>query len=629
MSATLQDPDSRATRSTRNVSIALIGPHIGRRSVVAKAVSGAEGRTVREFAAYPDKVSELPRLLAQNFDVVMIDLDSDQNYALQLVQEIAATGTVNVIVYSSRNDPTLGMISTHAGASDFLSIPADPSEEDEPGPKHPPERVAPPRPVEVRPEPRVPENVYLKDETERAWQQQPTAPRPNIQPSNGNHQNVAPVRAAAPAGRAPEAAPRPAIVPEPPPRAVPEPRPVPPQASVQAPVQRPVPSPVQSPVQRPVQFPVQSPVQNPVQNPIQSAVQQRPVQSPTQNAVQRPVQSPVPSQSAVQSPVSSPVQSTIPVPAQTPVQRTAAAPVQAPPPVSSPSVDQQSAAEAAPRLPGAIQTDADVLELFKYGKGQVKEIKDPDELPPSNSKKWVFISVGAVVVIAVVALVVFMLSSHPKTQVAPPTPQVASQAVIPAATTPADTIPAATQPIAKPSPTVPLAAAPAGQPVEAAPKANQVSSDMMDAQLSAQSRISSDIKKAAPEEEPPAGGAPVSMESNGGVQGANFSGFNKVNVVPVVSQVSAGVAEGMAIHKTAPVYPKIAKDSHVSGTVVLGATINRSGMIENVHVISGSQMLRGAAVDAVKTWRYRPYMLNNQPVAVQTTINVVFSLGRE
>lgn len=144
MSATLQDPDSRATRSTRNVSIALIGPHIGRRSVVAKAVSGAEGRTIREFATYPDMVSELPRLLAQNFDVVMIDLDSDQNYALQLVQEIAATGTVNVIVYSSRNDPTLGMISTHAGANDFLPIPADPSEEGEPGPQHVPERVAPP-----------------------------------------------------------------------------------------------------------------------------------------------------------------------------------------------------------------------------------------------------------------------------------------------------------------------------------------------------------------------------------------------------------------------------------------------------------------------------------------------------
>jgi protein TonB len=118
------------------------------------------------------------------------------------------------------------------------------------------------------------------------------------------------------------------------------------------------------------------------------------------------------------------------------------------------------------------------------------------------------------------------------------------------------------------------------------------------------------------------------MES-GGMQGAALGTFGKTNVVPAVSTISAGVAEGMAIHKTAPIYPKIARDSHASGTVVLGATINRSGMIENLHVISGPVILRSAAMDAVKTWRYRPYMLNNQPVSVQTTVNVVFSLGKE
>jgi protein TonB len=152
---------------------------------------------------------------------------------------------------------------------------------------------------------------------------------------------------------------------------------------------------------------------------------------------------------------------------------------------------------------------------------------------------------------------------------------------------------------------------------------------MMDAQLAAKSRISSDIKKASPADEPPAGMAPVSIDTSSAVPNANLGDFGKVKVVPIVSSVSAGVAEGMAIHKNPPIYPKIAKDSHVSGTVVLGATINRSGLLENVHVISGSQMLRGAAVDAVRTWRYRPYLLNNQPVAVQTTINVVFSLGKE
>jgi protein TonB len=585
MSVTLQDPDSRATRSNRTISIALIGPHIGRRSVVAKAVSSADGRTVREFATYPDKVSELPRLLAQNFDVVMIDLDSDQNYALQLVQEIAATSPANVIVYSSRNDPTLGMISTNAGASDFLPIPADPTGEDAPGPQPVPERSAPPRPVEVRPEPR------LADGQTRG--QQPGASRPSFQPSSSNQQNVAPIRTAPPApARVPEPAPRSAAIPEW--RPMPTPPPVQPQA--QRPVQNQVQNQVQSPIQNAVPRPMQSPAQ-PVPPPVQQSTIAVPVQSPAQRAVPRPVASPV----------------------QTPV------------PVSPVSQPEQQAASVAPaRTAGSIETDADVLELFKYGKGQVKDIKDPDELPVPSSKKWIFISAGAVAVIAVVLLIIFLRPSKQKVPAAQTEVQTASQPLTSVPTTtetsPTGVVPSGGQPIAKPSP---AGAVGEGAVPDAQRPARQVSSEMMDAQLAAKSKISKDIRKTPSADEPPPGMAPVSMDASGGVKDAALGGFNKVSVVPVVSQVSAGVAEGMAIHKAPPVYPKIARESHISGTVVLGATINRSGMLENVRVISGSQMLRGAAIEAVKTWRYRPYMLNNQPVAVQTTINVVFSLGKD
>ena len=83
----------------------------------------------------------------------------------------------------------------------------------------------------------------------------------------------------------------------------------------------------------------------------------------------------------------------------------------------------------------------------------------------------------------------------------------------------------------------------------------------------------------------------------------------------------------MLIQKTTPVYPPIAKAARVSGTVVLQATISKSGTIENLHVISGPAMLQQSAMDAVKTWRYRPYLLNNEPVEVDTTINVIFTLG--
>jgi protein TonB len=83
----------------------------------------------------------------------------------------------------------------------------------------------------------------------------------------------------------------------------------------------------------------------------------------------------------------------------------------------------------------------------------------------------------------------------------------------------------------------------------------------------------------------------------------------------------------MLVQKTPPVYPPIAKAAQVSGTVELHATISRNGTIKDLHIVSGPVMLRQAAVDAVRTWRYKPYKLSNEPVEVETTINVVFSLG--
>ncbi|MGD0294599.1 MAG: TonB family protein [Terracidiphilus sp.] len=91
--------------------------------------------------------------------------------------------------------------------------------------------------------------------------------------------------------------------------------------------------------------------------------------------------------------------------------------------------------------------------------------------------------------------------------------------------------------------------------------------------------------------------------------------------------ISSGVMAGMIVLKTQPVYPPIAKAARVSGTVVLQATISKTGAIENLHVISGPQMLVQAAQDAVRQWRYKPYLFNGEPVDVETTVNVIFSLG--
>ena len=84
----------------------------------------------------------------------------------------------------------------------------------------------------------------------------------------------------------------------------------------------------------------------------------------------------------------------------------------------------------------------------------------------------------------------------------------------------------------------------------------------------------------------------------------------------------------MLISKTPPIYPIDAKKAGVSGTVVLRATIGTDGIVKALQVISGPELLRQAALDAVHQWRYRPYLLNGDPVEVRTTVNIVFSLAR-
>ncbi len=111
--------------------------------------------------------------------------------------------------------------------------------------------------------------------------------------------------------------------------------------------------------------------------------------------------------------------------------------------------------------------------------------------------------------------------------------------------------------------------------------------------------------------------------------------FRKPAEVPVVRpaaqtllRVSSGTVEGLLIQRTMPVYPAFALTARISGTVTLAAIISKTGVIENLRVISGPAVLQQAALDAVSTWRYRPYLLDGQPVEVETTVTVNFTLQR-
>ena len=92
-------------------------------------------------------------------------------------------------------------------------------------------------------------------------------------------------------------------------------------------------------------------------------------------------------------------------------------------------------------------------------------------------------------------------------------------------------------------------------------------------------------------------------------------------------RVSVGTSQGMLIKKVNPIYPSLARQARIQGTVLLQAEISKDGIIENLTLISGHPMLVPAAIEAVKQWVYRPYLLNNVRVAIETQIQVNFSLS--
>ena len=85
--------------------------------------------------------------------------------------------------------------------------------------------------------------------------------------------------------------------------------------------------------------------------------------------------------------------------------------------------------------------------------------------------------------------------------------------------------------------------------------------------------------------------------------------------------------EGSLIRRVQPVYPPLARSARVQGSVVLSALISKAGTMENLRVLSGHPMLVAAAIEAVRQWRYRPYILNAEPIEVETQITVCFSLS--
>jgi periplasmic protein TonB len=177
---------------------------------------------------------------------------------------------------------------------------------------------------------------------------------------------------------------------------------------------------------------------------------------------------------------------------------------------------------------------------------------------------------------------------------------------------------------------------PAAAPVKIV---HQIQTDIVNGALRTPTKIPQKIQMIKEDEAPPqmaaagvVGGVP------GGIPGGQMGGvlggiINSGTVaVPKVAapqrvRVSAGVTSGLLVRKVNPVYPPLARQARISGTVVLRAVISKDGSIENLSLVSGHPMLAPAAIDAVKQWKYKPYLLNGEPVEVDTEVQVNFTLA--
>jgi periplasmic protein TonB len=220
----------------------------------------------------------------------------------------------------------------------------------------------------------------------------------------------------------------------------------------------------------------------------------------------------------------------------------------------------------------------------------------------------VFIQVGIIVVFVLIPLI--FTEALPKTQlmtflVAPPPP---------------------------PPPPPPAAA-----PVKIV---HQIQTDIVNGQLRTPTKIPQKVQMIKEDEAPPPSMAASGVVGGvpGGVPGGQMGGIiggivsSTPMAVPKIAtptrvRVSSGVSTGLLVRKVSPNYPPLARQARIQGSVLLQAEISKTGDIQNLRLISGHPMLAPAAIEAVKQWKYKPYLLNGEPVEVETTVQVNFTLA--
>lgn len=186
---------------------------------------------------------------------------------------------------------------------------------------------------------------------------------------------------------------------------------------------------------------------------------------------------------------------------------------------------------------------------------------------------------------------------------------------------------------------------PAASTPPSTPKVVKVTSNIANGRLRAPSRIPAKVQVIKEDDAPlpvattggVIGGVPGGIPGGqlGGVIGGIISASSSPAAAPTLSKpvpavqrrrISQGVTQGLLIFRIEPTYPPLAQQARIQGVVVMTAFIDKGGNVQRLQVVSGHPLLAHAAIEAVKQWRYKPFVLNGQPLEVETTVTVNFHL---
>jgi TonB family protein len=694
-------------------SIALIGTNEPRRSAISSVLAEYPAIQVSEFSSYPTNIDTVSRLLAREFDIILVDLDSNPKVAIDLVEGIRSESANTVVPYTEEADPDLMTRCMRAGAREHLVLPVRQRTLDRifararigistdalPASKPGPQAIAAPEPdpprtkpeplVIAAPEPDPPRNnpgpqAIAAPEPDLP-QNEPgpqgiAAPEPDLQRNNLGPQVIAALEPDLLRNK-----PGPQVVATPEPdllRAKPEPQVI--VASEPA-LPRNNASPVSArepalvSVSRPA--PVSAPPVQLEDEDLRQASKQESEHELGANDAALDIEPAAASREHVADRGFSLVSSSKLWPGGVVVEEIRFTPEPEPlatlakdegslhkltavgtgtngrsaaaaqwatffsgasvaPPVSIRAVEPRESIEPVQET-RAIEPDQEIRSLSFHS--DLAELGDEDP----DRKKWVRIGAAGFALLVLLLFVgprLFTGAKHtlaaqsaqispaandpePATKTAKPSPSISLNGRHPSAT--ADTRQASmTQSAANVDEAIwPKADSETASATSAPP---QVDSTLMNNQLASPPRIPQDVKVRRKEAAPPSVGFDAANPEElgddgvvGSVPGDQARPTVKV-LPPSPVDIPVKVAEELLVYKTLPTYPRSAWNRYISGKVVLEAIVSATGSVESLKVVSGPKVFQQAAMDAVKTWRYKPYVVNGRLVRVQTTVTLNF-----